>query len=295
MQQLVDFHPSSTERIADIIPTIKSSESPEVAISTNSKYFEEEVEWCRYFFSPDWKPGHTISQRESCDVVAGVLGAQIRQIRWKLARFDGQVNNLREGEYYMDAAIGILEIGLSMLERTKRLDTPKDPCVEVSCQCQVPVRSPAVDVIPYALSMCPVDAHFLLIDLAFRRVSPFGDQISRDSDSDSEGIGSEDDEDDSDSEVNESEYEYDEDVIRDWVIAIGYATPDGSPHAIRSVFLKYVDLPPMLPHLGPNDEPEDIRPRWLLDAFRAVDHILEDRRIPERKIEVVPDIAGISI
>ena len=92
-----------------------------------------------------------------------------------------------------------------------------------------------------------------------------------------------------------SEKEGIEEAIRDWVIAVGYATPDGSPHAIRSIILSYVDLPSMLPHLGPNDEPQDIRPQWLFDAVRAVDEILFNMRIPERKMDAVPDVAGMSI
>jgi hypothetical protein len=51
IQQLVNFHPSSREKIADILPTIKPSQSPVVVKSTESKYFKRQVDWCRYFLS----------------------------------------------------------------------------------------------------------------------------------------------------------------------------------------------------------------------------------------------------
>lgn len=86
-----------------------------------------------------------------------------------------------------------------------------------------------------------------------------------------------------------------ESLIREWVVAVGYATLDGSPHALRLAMLKYVKLPPMLPHLGPNDEPDDLKPRWLFDAARSVDQILRYKRMPETEIEEVPDVAGMSM
>ena len=293
MQQLVDFHPSTRQKIADILPTIKPSQPSAVVTSSKSKYFEEQVEWCRYFFSSDWKPGHTISQREPCDIVGVLLSDQSFQIRMKVVRFDSKTNNVREVEYCIDAAIAILQLGLLLLERTKRLARPNCRRVLYSCICCRTEDDENESSCDYR-DACPVIACFRRLSMTFRLIGP----ITK---GDPKGYKSEEDED-----ITKywKDWRYwqstpekggGEDLIRDWVIAVGYATPDGSPHALRSVISKYVDLPPMRPHLGPNDEPENIKPRWLYDAVRAVEGILLNMRIPERKMEAVPDVAGMSI
>ena len=250
-----------------------------------------------------------------CTNVVRVLDLADDHIRDIFDEFDKATNDpaCSRGEYYIDAAIAILEIGLLLVERTKRLATPKVLSRAGLCPCQAPMRSPALSDISRDQSTCPVRAYMWHIPRTLRLVSPFNDDFWLDSDS--EFNGSKDDEDYSNAESNESEDDEEtihywrdwgywedesqkgviEEVIRVWVIAVGYATPDGSPHAIRSVILEYVDLPTMLPHPGPNDEPEDVRPRWLCDAVRAVHEILVNMRIPERKMEAVPDFAEMSI
>jgi len=300
MQQLVDFHPSARKKIADILPTIKPSQPSTVVISSKSKYFEEEVEWCRYFLSDQRFHRRSSMSGAVCTNVGRVLEDADDHIRNAVQEFDKGTNDpaCTEGEYYIDAAIAILEIGLLLIERTERLAGSKHLLVEVPCPCQVAMRSPALDDLS-KFKTCPVRNYICYISQTFRVVSPFDDGFRWDYDS-----GGNDSEDDEPFTLywkfwkiwkRASEKEGIEEVIRDWVIAVGYATSDGSPHAIRSVILSYVDLPSMLPHLGPNDEPQDIRPRWLFDAIRAVDEILLNMRIPERKMEALPDVAGMSI
>jgi len=224
-------------------------------------------------------------------MVGEVLEYEISHIRKTVVILNDGINDVSQGESYIDAAIALLEIGLLLLERTKRLTKPNHSRIACSCICCGYEPGEQDGYCCWNEWECNVTAHFMSLSGCFRLVRPFIIEFGRyseihESQSDEEVM-----------KLEEIPLEKDskENLISDWVIAVGYATSDGSPHAIRSVLLKYVDLPTMLPHLGPNDLPEDVKPRWLFDAVRAVDEILRYKRMPERRIEAVPDIAGMSI
>jgi len=73
VQQLVNFHPASREKIAELLPTIKRASSATVK-STESKYFEKQVDSCRYFLSDqEWTRHPTVLKSTSCEIVARVV------------------------------------------------------------------------------------------------------------------------------------------------------------------------------------------------------------------------------
>jgi len=90
--------------------------------------------------------------------------------------------------------------------------------------------------------------------------------------------------------------EDDESVQKEWFAAICYATPDGSPHPLRSVLAKYIDLPSLVIDPGPNA----CRDADLIDRIEGeMFHMLatvDDRSILDRKkSSPIPNIADLSI
>ena len=174
MQQLVDFHPSARQKIADILPTIKPRQPPTVVISSRSKYFEEEVEWCRYFFSDQRFHRHSSMSGAECRNVRRVLECEDRHIQDMVEGFDKGTNDVActEGEYYIDAAIAILEIGLLLIERTNRLARSKHLRVEGPCPCQDSIRSAALDDFSNVSPICPRQKSFLVYLWNFQACQP---------------------------------------------------------------------------------------------------------------------------
>jgi len=225
---------------------------------------------------------------DACDIVSRVVRYEILSIGNSITDYDAGRNHCSEGEYFVDAAIAVLDIGFSMLKRTKRLAKPNHPFVECSCVCVD--SSPAYSCCA-SVKYCPVVMSYYLIYGTLRKVKPYLAEIQRHG----EGDERDDDEDYWAQRKLPLEPESSEELIRTWVKAVGYATSDGSPHPLRSVMLKYVKLPPMLPYHGPNDQPINIRDPWLYDALMSVDQIIRDKRMPEVKHDSVPEIGGISI
>ena len=116
-----------------------------------------------------------------CRNARGVLQCEINHIRDMVEVFDKETNDpaCTEGDYYIDAAIAILEIGISSIERTERLARPEHLRLEEPCPCQVAMHSPALDDFSNSQSTCPVRASFWDIARSFRVVSPFN-HIRRD-------------------------------------------------------------------------------------------------------------------
>lgn len=287
VQRLVDFHPSARETVADLLPSIKPRQGHAAVKSTESIYFKNQVDWCELFLADkSWARHPSLSPREICDTVRKVLEYETGRIDTAVEEFDLKKVSCTESQLFVDAAVAILDIGLLIFKRQERLAKAGLRREAWSCKC-----CPDEDCSDN-FRECPVLAHLSLLFHVFEGLRPYVFDIEQDGDG-----GESDDhvEYRDDLRITSPESNY-ESLVREWITAVGYATFDGSPHAIRSVILKYnVKLPPMLPYLGPNAEPIDTKAPWLFDALRSVDKILTFHRLPEFKPEVVPDLGVMSI
>jgi len=84
-------------------------------------------------------------------------------------------------------------------------------------------------------------------------------------------------------------------IRKEWLAAICYATPDGSPHPLRKVLSKYIDLPSLVPDPGPNIDHDSSLDRWLYDQMYIVRDIVTRGVMPKRTNNPVPNVAGLSI
>lgn len=177
VHQLVDFHPPSRERIADILPTIKRSQPPAIVKSTESKYFEKQVDTCRYYDSSEDSTSYRImSRHESCEIVSRATTVEIEDILFKVVYFDrvgSEEMDCSKEQHSVDAAIAILDIGLLLLERTKRLARPDHQRIACSCVCCLDEPDDPGDWCCNELVSCNVTAHFMILSDIFRLVRPF--------------------------------------------------------------------------------------------------------------------------
>jgi len=176
INQLVNFHPSARETIGDILPTLKPSQTPAVFKNTESIYFKRQVNWCGYILADSWVRHLTMPKADACDIVSRVVRYEILSIGNSITDYDAGRNHCSEGEYFVDAAIAVLDIGFSMLKRTKRLAKPNHPLVECSCVCVD--SSPAYSCCA-SVKYCPVVMSYYLIYGTLRKVKPYLAEIQR--------------------------------------------------------------------------------------------------------------------
>jgi len=290
INQLVNFHPSARETIRNILPTLKPSQPAVVQKNKESIHFKRQVDRCAWFLSDNnWVRHPATTRADACDSVSRVVGYELLSIQDSITNCNSRRNHCEE-DYFVDAAIALLDIGLLFIKRTKRLATPSHRYVACSCVCVECSPTDDCDNSGY----CPAINNYYSLYKTLRKVRPYLGGMLRDG----EGGDSDDEEEDSDDEKDNyipRELESSEDLIRAWFKAVGYATSDGCPHFLRFVILKYIKLPPMLPYHSPNAQPINLREPWLFDALRSVDRVLRTLKLPEAKHDIVPEINGLSI
>jgi len=283
VNQLVNFHPPSREKIAELLPTIKRA-SPAIVKSTESKYFQGQVDSCRYFLSDqEWTRHPTVAKLTSCAIVEKAVEHELGIIMKSVDAcepFEPVIRyNCSKGEYFVDAAIAVLDIGLLLIERHSRLAKKGHNPERWWCTCECQVCSEVcIDDREDDDGFCNVG--FCLV--TFANICHViwhsqGKQLSR------HQVGVEDS----------------ESVRSEWLAAICYATPDNSPHALRNALSRYVDLPPLVTNPGPNANQTVALTQWLetqmARLLRIVVAGVEAGVMPERNSHPVPDVAALSL
>jgi hypothetical protein len=287
IQQLVNFHPSSREKIADILPTIKPSQSPAVVKSTESEYFKRQVDWCQYLLSnQDWTRHPTVTTGTSCEIVAKAVEHELDIIMRKVQACKAYESAPRgkssRDEYFVDAAIAILDIGLLLIERHNRLaKADHEMYPEHACECHVCPEDPDEDFVDGDVA-CQVYHCFETFSDIWKVI--VGAEYGTTGSMVTGGYSS---------------------VQKRMLADICYATPDGSPHPLRVALSRYIDLPSLVPDPGP-DAPNDINlSRWLHCEMRRLRFYVGGGEMPPRtcipnpipKVAALPilNVAGLSI
>jgi hypothetical protein len=274
--------PPSREKIAELLPTIKRA-SPAIVKSTEPKYFQEQVDSCRYFLSDqEWTRHPTVLKSTSCEIAAKAVVYEfaiiMKSVRACKAYEPVPRHGCSNGEFFVDATIAVLDIGMLLIERHKRT-ARKDRKRHLWCTCECQVCGEDCDDVGH--EACQV----------VKCLEVFGDTLFTISPIEKE-----------DTILRLKDMEDDESVQKEWFAAICYATPDGSPHPLRSVLAKYIDLPSLVIHSGPNTcqdadlidriEGEIIRMLLTVQYRTILDrHTILDRK----KSSPIPNIVGLSI
>jgi hypothetical protein len=80
-----------------------------------------------------------------------------------------------------------------------------------------------------------------------------------------------------------------------WHTEMLYATSDNQPHPLRETLLQYIDLPPILPHPGPNDNPITELDGWLRPCLEGLAASVGEETMSDRRLKPALDLQGMSI
>jgi hypothetical protein len=170
-----------------------------------------------------------------------------------------------QGEYFVDAAIAVLDIGLLLFERQKRTaKKDHDLASACACVCQDCEASDCAD-------RCRVHSCFNNFYNLWESIQP------------------------PDIECEQFNNEGEDLVFQEWLAAVCYATPDGSPYPLGVVLSRYIDLPYLVPNPGPNAPNDDNLSRWLYCEMRRLGEYVERGKMPKRTSYPVPNVAGLPI
>jgi len=282
LKTLFDLHPSARESIAAILPSITSAPLPASMIS-KSVYFGDKVAWCHeYLNNYNWPNNLKLPAEGSCQGSAAVLYEAALDFKFA---FDStcyrdrmfREHGCNEAEYSMDATIALLEIALLAFERQSRLG-PEHGSI---CERIKDYRSlPRLETEGW---ICAVEFSFFeLGDVWQYCVLPrvpdgMADRIHSQRSASPEEV---------------ADYLA---VWEVWHIAIRYLTRDNEPHPLRETLLKYIDLPPILPHPGPNDNAIPESDDWLRPCLDKLAFDIALKKMPDRRPGPVLDLEGMSI
>jgi len=279
VRQLVNFHPPSREKIAQLLPTIKRASlaiMPAIVKSTESKYFEKQVDSCRYFLSDqEWTRHPTVTKLRSCEIVAMAVSHEFDTILKSVQACEAfkPVSRYQcsRGEFFVDAAIAVLDIGLLLFERHKKL-AKQDHSLDQWCACECQTCYEGCDI--FGETYCDVHGCFVDFQEIWEVIWPL--PVNH--------LG-----------PNQKPMEDGENVQREWLQACCYANPDGSPHLLRNVLSKYFDLPSLVSPLCRDSSQYVILYQWLEKRMNHLGSIVESGVMPGRDSHPVPDVAALSI
>jgi hypothetical protein len=297
LKTLFDLHPSARESITAILPAIITVPAPENMV-TKSVYFVAQIARCHnYLLTKDW-PRYPDLPVGTCMAVHFIMRDLFRNMENQIERFDENMRmNLLDpvcsrGVYLVDAATALLDAGHILIKRRRRLadyapSLGVPPCSPGDCLWHPPYHyGPTDDGYNCRANAAFSDLASVLTfgALPFTPDEPTPRQVNDEATFEREGRR----------------------PFLKWEqyhIAVRYATCDNRAHPLREAILKYTDLPPILPQLGPNDnaisEPDD----WLRPCLEKLALLIRKREIPEigtremshRISEPVLDLGGMSM
>ena len=293
LKTLFDLHPSARESIAAVLPSITSAPLPASMIS-KSVYFGDEVAWCHeYLNNYNWPNNPKLPARGSCEGAGSVLENVSYVFEGQFDSFYCTERSLPKPDcdkavYSMDATIAILEIGLVAFERQKAAGKH-----ELTCRPMIYCHlGPGVKT---AEKQCEVESSLYMLGKVWMQCvlprPPNGIANSIRSERFIRiGNG-----------LHFERYPSPKEVANDlaeweaWHIAIRYSTPDNRSHPLREILLRYIDLPPILPHPGPNDNALPETDDWLRPRLEGLGASFRKGQMPDRRPGPVLDLGGMSI
>jgi hypothetical protein len=273
-----------TALLPSIVPT-----QPDVVQNTQSRYFDNRVDWCEAMLGDRaWSRHSAIPKTDICNMIGQAVSDEISQLTELVSRkVDGSRNvtpdKCSQGEYHVDAAIALLDIGLLVMKRQERFRKTGDHPAKCQCLCV-----PCVDCEDRETT-CTVDGVFAELLDALVTVEP--DMEKQEGQNRVIGTNEvEDDESDDlrdkDTDTHNSNCELDQELW-EWIGATFCACSDGTPHDLRLAILKYVDLPPLLPNLSViDDQLEDS----LRRCINNINEIIKSEKMPRPTGEPVKQI-----
>lgn len=227
--------------VSALLPSIVPTQ-PELVQNTKSVYFDNRVDWYEAMLGDRaWTRHSSTSIIDICKMIGTAVSSELDQVISLIGRsVDGSPNitpaKCSMGEYYVDAAIALLDIGLLVFERQARFKKADNHPIRCACLCL-----PCVDCDKDTDAndkTCQVYDCFESLRLAINAVQPNMETRLGRKDGDSQ----------------DSELEMDENIKEEWLNATFYAGPDGTPHDLRVAILNYVDLPALKPFSGLGEE-----------------------------------------
>jgi hypothetical protein len=289
LKTLFDLHPSARKSITAILPSMTPATSIANAVS-NSVYFGEQVAWCHeYLNNHNWPNNPRLPAKGSCAGAASVLNytALIFEDQFENRKF--REHGCNEAVFWIDLTIALLEIVLLAFERQSRLGPEHDSiCERIKDQRGLLGLDREVGICDVKFSL------FELGDVLENCVLPRVLDVIADGIHPERLARLEDDA--SPEELADFEetanYLF---VWEAWHVAIRYSTRDNQSHPLRETLLKFIDLPPILPHPAPDDNPITESDDWLRPCLVKLAHDIAAGKMPDRRPGPVLDLGGMSI
>jgi len=277
LKTLFDLHPSARESISAILSTITSAPSSANIIS-KSIYFGEQVLRChRALIEDDWRNYY---EESACDIRHGTASALESSLDFigievgdHCRREEADLLNpgCSSGDFKVDAWIAVLDIGLILSGRQKRIapSLNRDDATWASGSSYTACR-----LREQLKSLESLWLGCLLPNLYFkpRLHTPRCDTLEQ--------------------------AKWRARQSAEWKAfhtAVRYATRDDQSHPLRDAILKYIELPPILPHPGPDEKletgPDDY---GLKTCLKGIGHVLRSDPA-DRESKIVLDLQRISI